>query len=93
MEQIDQLLEIVKKAEAIDLHLASGSVPIIRLNGRLEKTRHRKLTDTDIKLPSNLFKTLDVSGPITVHDAIRVPTDPSQFYDSACPNKSERVTT
>ncbi|MCP4567054.1 MAG: type IV pilus twitching motility protein PilT [FCB group bacterium] len=49
MAQIDQLLEIVKKAEASDLHLASGSVPIIRLNGRLEKTRHRKLTDTDIK--------------------------------------------
>jgi len=49
MAKIDQLLEIVKKADASDLHLAVGSVPIIRINGRLEKTRHKRLSRDLIK--------------------------------------------
>ena len=49
MARIDQLLEIVKKADASDLHLAVGSVPLIRVNGRLEKTRHKKLSRDHIK--------------------------------------------
>ena len=49
MAKIDQLLQIVKDANASDLHLAVGSVPIVRVNGRLEKTRHKKLTSENIK--------------------------------------------
>lgn len=49
MAKIDQLLQIVKEAKATDLHLATGSVPIIRVNGRLEKTRHKNLTSQNIK--------------------------------------------
>jgi twitching motility protein PilT len=49
MPRIDQLLEIVKAADATDLHLVSGSVPIVRVNGALEKTHHRKLSDEDIR--------------------------------------------
>lgn len=49
MAKIDQLLEIVKAANASDLHLVSGSVPMIRVHGELEKTRHRRLSDEDIK--------------------------------------------
>lgn len=49
MAKIDQLLEIVKKADASDLHLSVGSVPLIRINGGLEKTRHKKLSRDHIK--------------------------------------------
>ncbi len=49
MPKIDRLLEIVKTAGASDLHLVAGSVPMIRANGRLEKTRHRLLADEDIR--------------------------------------------
>jgi twitching motility protein PilT len=49
MAKIDQLLQIVKEADATDLHLAAGSVPIIRVNGQLEKTRHQKLATETIK--------------------------------------------
>ena len=36
MAKIDQLLQIVKEADATDLHLAAGSVPVIRVNGDLD---------------------------------------------------------
>jgi twitching motility protein PilT len=49
MAQIDELLQIVKSVEATDLHLVSGSVPMVRIGGELEKTRHRILTDQDIR--------------------------------------------
>ncbi|MFH1372611.1 MAG: type IV pilus twitching motility protein PilT [bacterium] len=49
MAKIDQLLQIVKDARATDLHLAAGSVPIVRVNGQLEKTRHKKLTADNIR--------------------------------------------
>lgn len=48
MAKIHQLLQIVKSANATDLHLASGSMPIVRVNGHLEKTRHRRLVDSEI---------------------------------------------
>jgi|GEM_PF-2816399 len=35
MVKIDQLLQIVKEADATDLHLAAGSVPVIRINDDL----------------------------------------------------------
>lgn len=49
MPKIDQILKIVKSANASDLHLVAGSVPIIRVNGQLEKTRHRQLSSSEIK--------------------------------------------
>jgi twitching motility protein PilT len=49
MAKIDQLLKIVQEAKATDLHLAAGSVPVIRVNGQLEKTRHKKLNSETIK--------------------------------------------
>jgi len=35
MAKLDQLLQIVKEADATDLHLAAGSVPVIRINSDL----------------------------------------------------------
>ncbi|MDD4052723.1 MAG: ATPase, T2SS/T4P/T4SS family, partial [candidate division Zixibacteria bacterium] len=49
MPKIDQLLEIVTSANATDLHLTAGSVPVVRINGRLEKTRHHRLTNDEVK--------------------------------------------
>jgi twitching motility protein PilT len=49
MPKIDQLLKIIKEADASDLHLAAGSVPLIRINGHLKKTRHKILTSEHIK--------------------------------------------
>jgi twitching motility protein PilT len=49
MAKIDQLLKIVKEANASDLHLTVGSVPIIRVNGELQKTRAKALTGDLVK--------------------------------------------
>ncbi len=49
MATIDNLLAIIKDAEASDLHLTAGSVPVVRVNGQLEKTRHKKLSSENIK--------------------------------------------
>ncbi|MFH1699733.1 MAG: type IV pilus twitching motility protein PilT [Candidatus Zixiibacteriota bacterium] len=49
MPKIDQLLKIVKQANASDLHLNVGTVPIVRVNGQLEKTRTNKLTEESIR--------------------------------------------
>jgi twitching motility protein PilT len=49
MAKIDRLLEIVKSANASDLHLIAGSVPMIRIDGQLEKTHHRQLSGEEIK--------------------------------------------
>jgi len=49
MPKIDQLLKVVTAANASDLHMSAGSAPMIRVNGLLQKTRHRHLSDEDIK--------------------------------------------
>jgi twitching motility protein PilT len=49
MPKIDELLAIVKSANATDLHLVSGSVPMVRLEGQLERTQHRELSHGEIK--------------------------------------------
>lgn len=70
MARIDQLIEIISKADATDLHIAAGSVPVIRVEGQLEKTRHRQLTDDDIKqliyelLSDRQIRTLEKTGSL-----------------------------
>ncbi|MFH1687082.1 MAG: type IV pilus twitching motility protein PilT [bacterium] len=49
MPRIDELLNIVKTADASDLHLVAGCVPMVRVNGQLEKTRHKRLTAENVK--------------------------------------------
>ncbi|NOY88586.1 MAG: type IV pilus twitching motility protein PilT [FCB group bacterium] len=49
MATIDQLLQIIKEAKASDLHLVAGSVPVIRVKGQLEKTRHKVLGSENIR--------------------------------------------
>ena len=49
MPKIDELLRIVKQANATDLHLAAGCVPMIRVKGELQKTRHKRLDSAGIQ--------------------------------------------
>jgi twitching motility protein PilT len=49
MPKIDQLLRIVKDAQATDLHLAAGAVPMIRVHSRLEKTSHKRLSGEAVR--------------------------------------------
>jgi len=49
MPKIDQLLEIVKSANASDLHLTAGGVPVVRVDGQLSKTRHKSLSSENIR--------------------------------------------
>jgi len=77
MAKIDQLLQIVKEAKATDLHLAAGSVPIIRVNGQLEKTRHKKLTTEIIKqliyeiLSDDQIRRFERSGDLDVAYSVK----------------------
>ncbi len=43
MAQIDAFFEMVHKLGGSDLHLTSGSQPIIRLNGDLQRVKYRIL--------------------------------------------------
>jgi twitching motility protein PilT len=49
MPRIDKILEIVRSAEASDLHMIGGSAPLVRMHGQLEKTRHRTLSNDEVK--------------------------------------------
>ncbi len=40
----------MQKAGASDLHLSTDAVPMLRINGHLEKTRHRSLTGDEVRL-------------------------------------------
>ncbi len=72
MAKIDQLLKIVKQANASDLHLATGSVPMVRVNGRLEKTHHHRLPTENIKqlvyeiLSDTQIKAFEKSGDLDI---------------------------
>jgi twitching motility protein PilT len=45
--RIDRFLSILPTSNGSDLHLAVGSPPIIRIDGELEKSRHRPLKQGD----------------------------------------------
>jgi len=48
MKRIDTFLELVVKQGGSDLHLVSGQVPRIRVNGNLAPVRFRELSTTDV---------------------------------------------
>jgi twitching motility protein PilT len=49
MARIDKILQLVKEADATDLHLASGSPPVIRKLGDLESTSHKPLSPKQVE--------------------------------------------
>ncbi len=50
MPKIDTFLKIMQEAEASDLHLGSETAPILRVHGRLEEAKHRRLTEDEVRL-------------------------------------------
>lgn len=72
MAKIDQLLHIVRDAHASDLHLAAGSVPVVRVAGKLEKTSHKILTPDTVKallyeiLTDDQIRTFERQGDLDV---------------------------
>ena len=50
MPKINAFLEVMQKVGASDLHLGAGSVPILRIHGALEKTRHKALNENEVRL-------------------------------------------
>jgi len=50
MPKVDAFLEVMHRVGASDLHLGAGSVPILRIHGTLEKTRHKALNENEVRL-------------------------------------------
>ena len=50
MPKIDTFLRIMREEGASDLHLSTGSVPVLRINGALEEAEHRPLTGDEVRL-------------------------------------------
>jgi twitching motility protein PilT len=50
MAKIDAFLKILRKEGASDLHLSTGSPPILRINGELEEAAHRALAADEVRL-------------------------------------------
>ncbi len=50
MPRIDAFLQIMSQVGASDLHIGDGSEPLVRINGVLEKTKHKELTVDEVRL-------------------------------------------
>ena len=51
MAKIDAFFNLMMEVGASDLHLASGSQPIVRVRGELERITHPVLVDDALGLP------------------------------------------
>ena len=50
MPRIDKFLKIMQDVQASDLHIGAGSEPLLRINGVLEKTKHKALSDEEVRI-------------------------------------------
>ncbi|MCK5915230.1 MAG: type IV pilus twitching motility protein PilT [Deltaproteobacteria bacterium] len=50
MAKIDALLNLMIEHKASDLHVTSGSLPLLRIDGELEKIAYHELTEEEVKL-------------------------------------------
>jgi twitching motility protein PilT len=50
MPRIDAFLQILSQVGASDLHIGDGSEPLVRINGSLEKTKHKVLSIDEVRL-------------------------------------------
>ena len=68
--RIDRFLSILPTSNGSDLHLAVGSPPIVRLDGELERSRFRALTEGDFEnlvrpiTPASLWETYLQEGDV-----------------------------
>jgi twitching motility protein PilT len=70
MAQIDAFFRMVHELGASDLHLSTGSQPIIRLHGELQRIKYKSLEHEDLKkmlyeiTPENKIKLFEESGDV-----------------------------
>lgn len=70
MPKIDAFLTIMREAEASDLHLGSQNAPILRVHGKLEQAKHRRLTGEEVRfliyelLTDNQIERLEAEGQL-----------------------------
>ena len=70
MAQIDAFFKMMHELGASDLHLSSGSQPIIRLHGEMQRIKYKFLENEDLKkmlyeiTPENKIKTFEESGDV-----------------------------
>ncbi len=50
MAKIDALLKLMIEHQASDLHVTSGSPPLLRIHGELERIAYHELTEEEVKL-------------------------------------------
>jgi len=50
MAKIDALLKLMIEHKASDLHVTSGSPPLLRINGELERIAYHELSEEEVKL-------------------------------------------
>jgi twitching motility protein PilT len=49
MAQIDQFLKVMVEQKGSDLHLTTGSVPVMRVHGQMQRIKFRELTHKDME--------------------------------------------
>jgi twitching motility protein PilT len=70
MAQIDAFFKMMHELGASDLHLSSGSQPIIRLHGEMQRIKYKFLEHEELKkmlyeiTPENKIKTFEESGDV-----------------------------
>jgi twitching motility protein PilT len=50
MPRIDAFLKVMQERGVSDLHLSAGCEPMVRINGVLERAKHRPLSEDELKL-------------------------------------------
>ena len=70
MAQIDAFFKMMHELGASDLHLSSGSQPIIRLHGEMQRIKYKLLEHEELKkmlyeiTPENKIKTFEEAGDV-----------------------------
>jgi twitching motility protein PilT len=70
MNRIDSFLELAVKQEGSDLHMVSGEVPRIRINGTLQPVRFRELSPQDVTDMLSEFMTDGQREQLEKHTAV-----------------------
>ena len=70
IEQIHQLLKHATKNDASDIHLSEGYPPIVRIDGKLQTIKGKKLEKQDLERVRRIHKsyTKRTGRPITKHE-------------------------
>jgi twitching motility protein PilT len=70
MAQIDAFFKLMSEQGASDLHLASGSQPILRIRGEMERVKYRLMENEDLKkllyeiTPEEKIKVFEETGDV-----------------------------